>query len=338
MFSTLKKNLAIAALASAALPASALNILITNDDGFGSYGISALQASLEAAGHTVYVSAPAQNQSGKSGSLNTEYGEHVGFAEAVPGQAWAVEGSPADSVSAALYGLLPSVLPEGESIDLVVSGVNDGENIAKFTNASGTVGAAMFALRRGVPSIAVSAGQDIVGRRALGEAFQSGDFAAIPAIQAEIQANLVKAADTAAALIPQIIDELGEHGLAEGLGLNVNVPSGRFEPKGVRVVRSENAQPFDLLITSDGQGGLIVNSESDDFLAAALLGQPVPEEYFSPDLNSEGEAFSYGYTTIAIVDGNIDASAFTGLKANWTACKLKDIADVEIFWCGFRRY
>lgn len=351
MMTSMKKAAILLAAAGIAIPASALNILVSNDDGYGSYGITALQASLEAAGHSVYVVAPAENQSGKSGGINTDYGEAVEFTEHVQGKQWAVEGTPADSVSAGLFGLIPAVLPAGESIDLVVSGINDGENIAKFVNASGTVGAAMYALRRGVPAIAVSVGQDIAGLRAVGEvkdeldaALAAGDYAAIPALQQQLYAlygqtvaNAHVGADTAAALIPQLIDQLGEDGLVEGLGLNVNVPSGAFTPKGIRVVRSGNAQAFDLLIVSDGNGGLVLDSEADNFLAAANLGTPVPEAYFTPDLNAEGEAFAYGYTTISIVDGNIDASVFTMFKANWTACKLRDIAEVEIFWCGFRR-
>ncbi|WP_101759715.1 5'/3'-nucleotidase SurE [Oceanicoccus sp. KOV_DT_Chl] len=149
MLNVMKKAALVAAVTAVALPVSALNILLTNDDGYGSYGITAMQSALESAGHTVYVSAPAENQSGKSGGINTHYGESVGFIEYVGGKQWAVEGTPADAVSAGLFGLLPAVLPEGEAIDLVVSGINDGENIARFANASGTVGAAMFALRRG---------------------------------------------------------------------------------------------------------------------------------------------------------------------------------------------
>ena len=89
-------------------PANAgLNILLSNDDCYGSYGITAMQASLEAAGHTVYVSAPADNQSGKSGAINTDHGAAVAFTEEVAGKEWSIDGTPADSVSAALFGLLP---------------------------------------------------------------------------------------------------------------------------------------------------------------------------------------------------------------------------------------
>ncbi|WP_101759714.1 hypothetical protein [Oceanicoccus sp. KOV_DT_Chl] len=174
----------------------------------------------------------------------------------------------------------------------------------------------------------------------LNAALAAGDYAAAAALGQQLQqlygqsiVNSHIGADRAAALVVSLIDDLGDDGLADGLGLNVNVPSGAFTPKGVRIVRSGNDQAFDLLIKPDGDGGLVLDSDANDFLAAAQLGQPVPEEYFSPDLNDEGHAFAYGYSTIVIVDGNIDASLFTSFKANYTACKLKSSAAVEIFWC-----
>jgi 5'-nucleotidase len=317
-------------------PASAgLNILLSNDDGYGSYGITAMQASLEAAGHTVYVSAPAENQSGKSGAINSDYGAAVEFTEQVPGKEWAIEGTPADSVSAALFGLLPGVLPEGEEIDLVVAGVNDGENVSLFTNASGTVGAAMWGLRRGVPAIAVSVGQDIAS---LGEISDCppGDYGCIYYWYGIATANAHAGADTAAALVPLLIDAVQEEeGFLEGLGLNVNVPSGAFTPKGIRVTRSDNSIAFDLVIVSDGSGGLEVGTERNDLLSGALVGQ-VQCQYLPPgyiDYDSEGQAFACGYTTISIVDGNIDASQDTTDQAKDLACSLEDLATIEIFNC-----
>lgn len=336
MLNTVIKSVAVTALAAAVMPASALNILLTNDDGYGTYGIEALRDSLVSAGHNVYISAPAGNQSGKSGGINTHYGEAVDFTEEVASREWSIDGTPADSASAGLYGLTPAVLPAGETIDLLVSGINDGENISLFANASGTVGAAVYALRRGTPAIAVSVGQDIGSLQAMGEAYKVGDMRMVYHYKLQSEANARKGADTAAALIPVVIDELGETGLADGIGLNINVPSGAFEPKGARLVKNKSELPFDLVITDDGTGGLEVGNISNDFLAAALLGTPVPESYFTPDLNSEGHAFAYGYTTISIIDGNMDASIFSSFKANWTACHLKDIADIDIFWCGRR--
>ena len=311
--------------------AQALNILVTNDDGFGSYGITAMQGALEAAGHTVYVSAPADNQSGKSGSINADYGAAVAFTEHVAGKEWAVEGTPVDSVSAALYGLVP----EGVNIDLVVSGANDGENVSLFTNASGTVGAAMFAVRRGTPAIAVSVGQDIASLGQISDCVE-GDLGCIYYWYGIATANAHAGADTAAALVPALIDAVQEgEGFCEGLGLSVNVPSGAFTPKGIRVARSDNDLAFDLVIQSDGSGGLVVGTQRNNLLAGALVGQ-VQCEYLPPgyiDYNSEGQAFACGYTTVSIVDGNIDASQDTTDQAKDLACSLDDLATIEIFNC-----
>ncbi|NRB37959.1 MAG: 5'/3'-nucleotidase SurE [Pseudomonadales bacterium] len=157
---TLKKALPLAiaaAAASTSFNATALNILLTNDDGYGAHGIVVLESALKAAGHSVYVSAPAEDSSGTSGSINTDRGATVGFTdETGEGTNFSVQGSPVDSVSAGLYGLFAD-----KNIDVVISGSNAGQNVGKLTNNSGTVGAAMFALRNGVSSIAVSVAVDL---------------------------------------------------------------------------------------------------------------------------------------------------------------------------------
>ena len=112
-------------------------------------------------------------------------------------------------------------------------------------------------------------------------------------------------------------------------------PSGAFTPKGIRVARSDNDLAFDLVIKSDGNGGLVVDTNRNDLLAGALVGQ-VPCEYLPPgyiDYDSEGQAFACGYTTISIVDGNIDASQDTTDQAKDLACSLEDLATIEIFNC-----
>jgi len=332
---------ASASAASASASADGLNILLTNDDGYGSYGITAMFDALDAAGHTVYVSAPASEQSGKSGSANTDFGATVGFAEEVAGQ-WSVDGTPADSVSAGLFGLTPDVLPEGEAIDLVVSGVNDGENISRFVNISGTVGAAMFALRRGYPVLAVSAGQDIPGRRALGDCFDPPGSCTpqeIGAIFAEIEANAEAAADNAAALTVAVINELGEEGIPEGLGLNINVPSGRFSTAGTLITKSDNDQGFDLVLEKNDDGDLEVSALVVNQILAGLLGGdinpascPFLPESIRPDLDSEGAAFACAYNTIAIFDGNFDSSQDNTDQSKDLACALVGIAELPSFW------
>jgi len=74
--------------------AGKLRILLTNDDGFDAPGIKAVHASLVAAGHDVYLIAPATQQSGASASI-TSGGVEVTIH---PDNTWAVLGKPADAV------------------------------------------------------------------------------------------------------------------------------------------------------------------------------------------------------------------------------------------------
>ena len=131
-----------------------LHVLVTNDDGYAAPGIDAVtQALVRLPGIRVTIVAPATNQSG-TGSKTTE-----GEVRATPDKrrtasgrpATAVIGFPADAVNYALdhMGLHP---------DLVVSGINQGQNLGPVAAISGTVGAAKRAAARGIPAIAVSQG------------------------------------------------------------------------------------------------------------------------------------------------------------------------------------
>jgi len=135
-------------------PANAgqLLILVTNDDGIGSPGIERLVKSLLVMDNVeIHVVAPAENQSGSSD--RTTEGDVVWQDSATAGgfAGVAVFGFPADAVNVALEEL-------GITPDLVVSGVNQGQNVGPLAPLSGTVGAARFAARAGVPAVAASAG------------------------------------------------------------------------------------------------------------------------------------------------------------------------------------
>jgi len=129
-----------------------LTILVSNDDGVDHPGLDLMVRSLAQLENVeVVVVAPAENQSGTS-DQTTPGG--AAFAEATTAsgvEAVAVDGFPADSVRVALDDL-------GIEPDLVVSGINDAQNIGPFAGASGTVGVARTAVRDGIPAIAVSAG------------------------------------------------------------------------------------------------------------------------------------------------------------------------------------
>lgn len=143
-------------LCGAAAPAAQveppLRILVTNDDGVSSAGIAALVEALRPIAE-VTVAAPAENNSGGSQSL-TIFSRPLRVDTLVPSNAaarYAVHGTPADSV---VFGLLE--LGKERPFDLVVSGINKGENVGDAVHVSGTVGAARQAVMLGVPAIAVS--------------------------------------------------------------------------------------------------------------------------------------------------------------------------------------
>ncbi len=130
-----------------------LQVLVTNDDGVAAAGINALvEGLLGVSGVEVTVVAPAEDQSGTGGKTTT--GELVATDAQTSGgyPATAIAGFPADSVNWALDGGI-DVTP-----DVVMSGVNAGQNIGPLTELSGTVGAARAAVAKGIPALAVSQG------------------------------------------------------------------------------------------------------------------------------------------------------------------------------------
>jgi 5'-nucleotidase len=180
-----------------------VRILLTNDDGVFAPGLRALRKELLRLGDVTVV-APAQEQSGVGHSItlynplvvkpvDDEEGRVLGYM---------VEGSPADSVKLAIYELLP------EPPDLVVSGINSGNNAGINVLYSGTVAAAIEGAFFEVTSIAVSL-----------EAAEHFDY------------------PRAAKHAGRIIDQILANRPARGTLFNVNIPSHvRGEPRGVKVV------------------------------------------------------------------------------------------------------
>jgi 5'-nucleotidase len=128
-------------------------ILLTNDDGIGSPGLWAAAAQLETLGY-VEVVAPRTQCTSVGRSMPPSSSGRI-FAENVHvnGRQWqvyAVEGTPAQAVQHAILELLP------RQPDLVVSGINYGENVGLGVTISGTVGAALEAASFGAPALAIS--------------------------------------------------------------------------------------------------------------------------------------------------------------------------------------
>ncbi len=128
-------------------------ILLTNDDGIRSPGLWAAAGALASIGF-VTVAAPREQSSGMGRSLpNSSSGIIRKEKLRVNGQEWtvhAVSGSPAQAVLHAVLEIMP------QKPDLVVSGINYGENVGLGVTISGTVGAAMEGASLGFPALAVS--------------------------------------------------------------------------------------------------------------------------------------------------------------------------------------
>lgn len=197
-------------------------VLLTNDDGIDSPGLHALYDAIEPIAAVTAV-APAEDQSavGRSISRDVDISEHeLGFA---------VSGTPADCVVAALECLVPDV-------DFVVSGCNQGANLGAYVlGRSGTVGAAIEAAFFDVPAIAVSqyvaAGKDITWMNY-----------EVP------KADYADAADATRYLLEHAPDA----GVFEQCDfLNVNVPDPGQDVSGMEITRPSRV--YDMNATLEGE-------------------------------------------------------------------------------------
>ena len=132
-----------------------MRILLTNDDGFGSPGITLLASGLRKAGHRVFMIAPERNQSGVSHAITFFNGpcKLTDVAE----DTWSCGGTPVDCVVIALMGGIPELSAVLHAPpDLIVSGINQGANLGTDILYSGTAAAARQGSLNGIPSLALS--------------------------------------------------------------------------------------------------------------------------------------------------------------------------------------
>lgn len=123
-------------------------ILICNDDGIGAVGLKVLEQAALSLSDDVWVVAPAEEQSGKAHSFTI--GRPM-TAEKLAGRRYSVTGTPTDCVLYAFNVLLRDKRP-----DLVLAGINHGENVGLDVLYSGTVGIATEGALQGVKGIAFS--------------------------------------------------------------------------------------------------------------------------------------------------------------------------------------
>jgi 5'-nucleotidase len=169
-----------------------MRILITNDDGVHAHGLTVLEGIARALSDDVWIVAPETDQSGVSHSLSLNDPLRL---RKVADKHYAVKGTPTDCVIMGIRHILFEHKP-----DLVLSGVNHGQNVAEDVTYSGTVAGAMEGTILGVPSIALS--------QAYG-----------PATRDDIHW------DCAAAHAPEIIRKLLAAGFPKNTLINVNFPN-----------------------------------------------------------------------------------------------------------------
>jgi 5'-nucleotidase len=125
-----------------------MRILLTNDDGIHAPGLELLETVAAKLSDDVWVCAPHDEQSGAGHSLTLHMPVRLRqFGE----KRFAVTGTPTDAVNLALRKLFADRPP-----DLVISGINGGENLADDITYSGTINAAMEAALAGIPAVAMS--------------------------------------------------------------------------------------------------------------------------------------------------------------------------------------
>jgi 5'-nucleotidase len=124
-----------------------MRILLTNDDGIAAEGLAVLARIARQLTDDVWIVAPEIEQSGASRALTLTEPVRVRKLDA---KTFAVSGTPTDCVMLGLQELLP------EPPDLVLSGVNRGQNMCEDVTFSGTVAGALQGMAMGVPAIALS--------------------------------------------------------------------------------------------------------------------------------------------------------------------------------------
>ena len=132
-----------------------MRILITNDDGIDAPGLAILEEAARTLSDDVWTVAPATEQSGQSQAVTLA--DPLRMAR-LADRRYAVDGTPADCVTMALNVVLD------RAPDLVLSGVNQGFNIADDMPYSGTVGAALHAAGMGIRALAFSQAYDRLGQ------------------------------------------------------------------------------------------------------------------------------------------------------------------------------
>lgn len=181
-----------------------MNILVVNDDGWGTAGIRLLAKEMTKLGHVTVV-CPEGARSGKAASISVEtpmYLKRIEEHDLNGADVYVTNGTPADCIKIAREYIFPDT-----AIDLVVSGINHGSNASINAMYSGTIGACFVAAEKGIPAIGWSI-----------------DSHAMDVDLHWLQPFLV-----------EVTQHLYEEGIAPRTVYNINAPTGEIE--GIRWTR-----------------------------------------------------------------------------------------------------
>ena len=181
-----------------------MNIVVVNDDGWGTAGIRMLAKEMTKMGH-VTVIAPDGPRSGYGACISVTtpiYVKRIEEHDLNGAEVFVTNGTPADCVKIAR-----EVLLRDQSIDLLVSGINHGSNAAINVIYSGTMGACLVAAEKGIPAIGWSINSHL----------PDADLHWLQPFIREVMQHLI------------------EDGIAPGTCYNINAPLGEIE--GIRWTR-----------------------------------------------------------------------------------------------------
>lgn len=253
-------------------------ILISNDDGYQAKGINVLIDMLRDMAD-ILVCAPDSARSGFSRAFSATTPLRLDKRHEEPGVAiWSSNGTPTDCVKLALQ-----ILLEGRRPDLVIGGINHGDNASVNTHYSGTMGVVMEGCMKHIPSIAFS----------LCDHHDDADFEPLRPYIRKITAGVL------------------EKGLADGVCLNVNFPKqGETDGfrtvkgpyRGVRVCRMANGSWNNEITTCHHPRGY-------DYYW--MVGHYRDDEPQAQDTDSW--ALDHGY--VAITPTRIDVTAYEVMKS-----------------------
>lgn len=303
------------------LQANALNILLTNDDGCRAPGIQAVYQSLRDAGHQVTLVAPELDNSGIGAASVVHPGQALAVSELAAGQycvgapadyvppagKGSAIGTPVDAVNVGLDLILKDNAP-----DLVVSGSNFGDNVGPLSQMSGTVNAAVRAMFKGVPAVAVSTSIDIQlyaqnSRAAIQKTLDAMDDTA------RFATRVIDAADRAGADARAQCQrskgnagpfcDLNVLGLPGVTGLNINYPA------------REAAEVSGVAIAPIGDWGLIGFEAQQDANGTVRINLAAPSEPTPEQQRADAYQLWQGKAVISVIDGNISADATSHERA-----------------------